>query len=137
MADLDVLLAQAVSDPAGMLAIGSAQDLLLSQIGRIHAVAIGQPVPCIHHQLKPFGEQRPCIKPVPVAVDRGSQSQFSFAVLEEFSHGLAGATQKAKLKSGEMPIDLGKKRDNQSQVDALRQRNAQRTDITALERRGQ
>src|SRR5437868_13280831 len=88
-------------------------------------------------ELKAFGKQRPGIESVPFLADLRGNREFGFAFLEEFGYFRAAAAQEAEFQAVEQPPDLVKMRNQQRQVDRMGQRNPERADFAALERRGE
>src|SRR5436190_7950917 len=117
-----------------MFAIASRQQLLVSQIVEADAVAAGQRMLPIDDDLESLGEQRPDVEPVPVAAEFGRDAELRLAVLEKFTDLLAVAAQEAEFQAVELPLDLLEIGNEQRQIDRMRQRNAERADVAALQR---
>src|SRR5712691_10196151 len=117
-----------------MFAIATRQQLLVSQIIEADAVAAGQRMLAVDDHLKSFGKQRPDVEPVPVAAEFGRDAELRFAVLEKFTDLLAVAAQEAEFQPVELPLDLVEIGNEQRQIDRMRQRNAKRADVAALQR---
>src|SRR5689334_21893013 len=107
---LDAVLAQACSDPAGVLAGRPTQQLLRAQIVEFDVAAAGQPVSAADDELEALREQRPDVEPLPGLVDLGGDAKLGFAFLQELGDLAARAAQEAKLKPVELPFDLAEMR---------------------------
>src|SRR5437899_10403494 len=117
-----------------MFAIAARQQLLASEIVEADAAAAGQRVLAVDDHLKSLGEQRPDVEPVPVAAEFGRDAELRFAGLEKLANLPAVAAQEAEFQPVELPLDLVEIWNEQRQIDRMRQRNAERADVTALQR---
>ena len=77
------------------------------------------------------------VEAVPILVDFGGDAEFGFALLQEFADFAARAAQESEFQPVEQPLDLVEMRNQQRQVDRMGERNPERADLAALERRGQ
>ncbi len=72
-------------------------------------------------EIEALGEQRPGVEPVPGLVDLGGDAELGFALLEELADLAAGPAQEAEFEPVELPPDLVEMRNEQRQVDRMRQ----------------
>src|SRR6266567_1460127 len=91
----------------------------------------------VNDELKALGEQRPTVQPVPILVHFNGDTEFGLALFQIFADLFAVAAQQLELKRIKQPLQLLEMRDQQSQVDRVCDRNPERTDLAALERRCQ
>src|SRR5438105_431493 len=117
-----------------MFAIVARQQLLAAQIVEADVVAAGQRMLAVDDHLESFGKQRPDVEPVPVIAEFGGYAKLRLAGLEKFADLPAVAAQEAEFQPVELPLDLVEIGNEQRQIDRMRQRNAKRADVTALQR---
>ena len=120
-----------------MFAVIARQPLLGPQVLEADCFAFCQRMLPADDEIKIFGEKRPGIKPVPIAAKFRSDAEFSLALLQVFADFFAVAAQEAKFEPVELPLDLVEKRHQDRQIDRMAERNSQRADFSALERRRQ
>src|ERR1043165_201990 len=91
----------------------------------------------VEDELKALGKQRPGIEAVPVLAEFRGNGELGFALLEEIGDLFAAAAPKTELQPVEQPADLLEMRDQQRQVDRMAERDSERADFAAFERRGE
>src|SRR5262245_17759962 len=127
------MLAKRGAEAISVFAVIPRQPLLRLQILESDLVPSRQPVILAQDQPKILGKQRPAIKPLPALVELGGDAEFSLALLEHLGDLAAIAAQEPQFQAVELALDLIEERNEQRQVDRVRERDPQGADLTALE----
>src|SRR5262249_62104828 len=91
----------------------------------------------IHHELEILGEQRPGVEAFPFVAEFCADAELGVAALEKAEHFGAVAAIELELKSLEQFAELDYVRHHQRRVDGLRQSKTKRSDLSALDGRGE
>ena len=75
-------------------------------------------------ELEILGEQRPDIESFPGLVDLGGDAELGFTLLEVLANLAARAAQEAEFEPVELSLDLVEVRNQQREIDRVRQRHA-------------
>ena len=132
--NVDLTVAHEIAKLAGLFAERAHQQALVAQIVESDTRTGGEGMFTVDDQPEAFGEQRPAVEAVPGLADRRRNGELGVAALEEFRDLACGPAQELQLEQAEMPAQLGHVREQQVEIDALRQRQPQRADLAGLER---